>query len=129
MECTEEMQRDHIEKLATMKAEISALKTTVSDFKDIRDTLIELKVLNELEMKSNNRQEESYKELKSTLLDVSNTMVTLNLRVSTLEKTEEENEETERAKWIERNRGKFLLVSVIITGVFAFISAIISLYK
>jgi hypothetical protein len=129
MECTEEMQRDHIEKLATMKAEISALKTTVSDFKDIRDTLIELKVLNELEMKSNNRQEESYKELKSTLLDVSNTMVTLNLRVSTLEKTEEENEETERAKWIERNRGKFLLVSVIITGAFAFISAIISLYK
>ena len=129
MECTEEMQRDHIEKLATMKAEISALKTTVSDFKDIRDTLIELKVLNELEMKSNNRQEESYKELKSTLLDVSNTMVTLNLRVSTLEKTEEENEETERAKWIEKNRGKFLLVSVIITGVFAFISAIISLYK
>ena len=123
------MQREHIRELATMKSEIMALKTTVSDFRDIRDTLIELKVLNESEMRSNKRQEDSYKELKETLLDVSNAMIALNTRVGNLEKTEEEEEETDRAKWVEKNRGKFLLISVIITGVFAFVSAIISLYK
>jgi len=134
MECTSQMQKEHIESLATMKAEIRALKETVSDFRDIRDTLVELKLLNAQEIEFNRLQKDNNKEFAATLIEIRNSIVTLNTRVGNLEETdkqanERENKEDDISQQavIEKSKSKWTLIGIIITGVLALAGVIISI--
>ena len=134
MECTPQMQKEHIESLATMKAEIRALKETVSDFRDIRDTLVELKLLNAQEIEFNRLQKDNNKEFADTLVEIRNSIVTLNTRVGNLEETdkqanERENKEDDISQQavIEKSKSKWTLIGIIITGVLTLAGVIISI--
>ena len=133
-ECPSEMQLKHTEQLASMKNEINNIKNIVSDFSTIKDTLIELKILNKQAISFNERQVQSNDKFEETLTNINENLNTLNNRVDHLEISKKKEESTKAEIQIEDKRlraeqykSKFTFYGVIVTAVLAMFGIMIPL--
>ena len=131
-ECGINTQLHHTAMLATMQSEIKQLQALVHDLSSIRDTLMELKILNTQEVASNHRQEESNKEFAKTLSHINDSLINICIRVETLEKTDVEIDDdknlAERAAEqfkTERFKSKLILIGVIFASILSLIGILI----
>jgi len=122
----------HEGEIATLKSDVSTLKTQVEDLTSVRDAVIKLTTIEEKQDKRNekidemfNRQIEVNAEVSGTLKGIDKNLNYLNTKVDTLEgKVESSNNRVEITK------GKLLLYGTIITGVSLVASTVLpSLFK
>jgi len=138
-ECNGEMQIQHTKDIAILQNEVKNLKITVADFSTIKETLVELTLLNKQEIEFNKNQVRSNEKFGNTLLIINENLTSLNGRVKILEITKEDQEEQgikqdikdERA--IEDNvqlkadkyKSKWLFYGVLAAGFLSFLSVLV----
>ena len=123
LECTEQMQKEHIGKIAKMEQEIITLQSTLATFGTFNETLYKLQSLNEKAMECISRQERTMDDITKTMLDITDKLRTLDSRVVKLETQEVDS----NALRIEKTKSKYILIGVIIAAILSLLGIIIPL--
>lgn len=132
--CPSEIQLSHTATLATMKTEIDNIKTTVSDFSQIKTAIIKLTILSEQQLQFNERQLQANDKFEATLTSINENLNTLNIRVGNLENEKIEEVETEKEIKVEKIKligqtyqSKFVFYGILATGILALLGIVIPL--
>jgi DNA repair exonuclease SbcCD ATPase subunit len=124
------LQLEHAAKFAKIETEIDNMKITISDFSDIKNVLVELKLLSKQQLQFNERQIESNEKFEGTLTNINANLNSLNDRVGHLENLKEKEEDIaiENIKSnTENTKSKFVFYGVIAAGVLSVIGILLPL--
>jgi predicted nuclease with TOPRIM domain len=98
-DCPNTMQQEHIKAIATLENDIDNIYHKINDLSDIKEAVVELKVLQQEQVKSNKKFEKLYEETMKQNLEISTTLKTINENLNSLNK--QVNSANERIDGIE----------------------------
>jgi uncharacterized protein Yka (UPF0111/DUF47 family) len=98
-DCPNAMQQEHIKAIATLENDVDTIYRKINDLSDIKDAVVELKVLQQEQVKSNKKFEKLYEETMKQNLEITSTLKTINENLNSLNK--QVNSANERIDGIE----------------------------
>jgi predicted nuclease with TOPRIM domain len=125
---------EHGEKIAELKTDMDNIKKQLNDWSDIKEAVVELKVLQQEQVKSNKKFEKLYEEttksnmeITSTLKGINENLNSLNTRTNSLE--EKIDEIDERSKIDILKMAKDWIPKLILGGITYYILQIAGIIK
>jgi septal ring factor EnvC (AmiA/AmiB activator) len=125
---------EHGEKIAKLETDVDNVKKQLNDWSDIKEAVVELKVLQQEQVKSNKKFEKLYEEttksnmeITSTLKGINENLNSLNIRTNSLE--EKIDEIDERSKIDILKMAKDWIPKLIIGGIAYYILQIAGIIK
>lgn len=82
--CPNTIQQEHIKTIATLENDIDNIYHKINDLSDIKEAVVELKILQQEQVKSNKKFEKLYEETMKQNLEVSTTLKTINENLNSL---------------------------------------------
>jgi predicted nuclease with TOPRIM domain len=98
-DCPNALQQEHIKAIATLENDVDTIYRKINDLSDIKDAVVELKVLQQEQVKSNKKFEKLYEETMKQNLEITSTLKIINENLNSLNK--QVNSANERIDGIE----------------------------
>lgn len=83
-ECPNAMQQEHIKAIATLENDIDNIYHKIGDLSDIKEAVVELKILQQEQVKNNKRFEKLYEETMKSNLEITSTLKGINENLNSL---------------------------------------------